>query len=104
MRHTTLKQLRFLSAVIKTGTVTAASSAMNVTPPAITAQVKALEDLVGLPLLERVGDRFIATSAGKEIANTLDRIEALLNECGLGEPRIFFIHFFYFRNYFSRAI
>ena len=51
MRHTTLKQLRFLSAVIKTGTVTAASSAMNVTPPAITAQVKALEDLVGLPLL-----------------------------------------------------
>lgn len=82
MRHTTLKQLRFLSAVIKTGTVTAASSAMNVTPPAITAQVKALEDLVGLPLVERVGDRFIATSAGREIASTLDRIEALLNECG----------------------
>ena len=81
MRHTTLKQLRFLSAVIKTGTVTAASSVMHVTPPAITAQVKALEDLVGLPLVERVGDRFIATSAGKEIASTLDRIEALLNEC-----------------------
>ena len=81
MRHTTLKQLRFLSAVIKTGTVTAASQAMNVTPPAITAQVKALEDLVGLPLLERVGDRYIATSAGAEIADTLARIEALLNEC-----------------------
>jgi LysR family transcriptional regulator, low CO2-responsive transcriptional regulator len=82
MRHTTLKQLRFLSAVIKTGTVTAASSAMNVTPPAITAQVKALEDLVGMPLVERVGDRFIPTSAGAEIASTLARIEALLNECG----------------------
>lgn len=81
MRHVTLKQLRFLTAVIKTGTVTAASATMNVTPPAITAQVKSLEDLIGLPLVERVGDRFIPTSAGKEIAETLARIEAQLGEC-----------------------
>lgn len=82
MRHTTLKQLRSLAAVIRTGTVTAASSELNVTPPAITAQVKALEDLVGLPLIERVGDRFRPTAAGEEIATTLARIEALLSECG----------------------
>lgn len=82
MRHTTLKQLRSLAAVIRTGTVTAASSELNVTPPAITAQVKALEDLVGLPLIERVGDRFKPTAAGEEIATTLARIEALLGECG----------------------
>jgi DNA-binding transcriptional LysR family regulator len=82
MRHTTLKQLRSLAAVIRTGTVTAASSEMNVTPPAITAQVKALEDLVGLALIERVGDRFMPTAAGEEIATTLARIEALLSECG----------------------
>jgi DNA-binding transcriptional LysR family regulator len=82
MRHTTLKQLRSLAAVIRTGTVTAASSELNVTPPAITAQVKALEDLVGLPLIERVGDRFKPTAAGDEIATTLARIEALLGECG----------------------
>jgi len=81
MRHTTLKQLRSLAAVIRTGTVTAASSELNVTPPAITAQVKALEDLVGLPLIERVGDRFRPTAAGDEIATTLARIEALLGEC-----------------------
>ncbi len=31
MRHTTLKQLRSLAAVIRTGTVTAASSELNVT-------------------------------------------------------------------------
>lgn len=82
MRHTTLKQLRSLAAVIRTGTVTAASNEMNVTPPAITAQVKALEDLVGIPLIERVGDRFKPTAAGEEIATTLARIEALLSECG----------------------
>lgn len=81
MRHTTLKQLRSLAAVIRTGTVTAAASEMNVTPPAITAQVKALEDLVQLPLVERVGDRFKATAAGAEIAGTLVRIEAALSEC-----------------------
>lgn len=81
MRHTTLKQLRSLAAVIRTGTVTAAANEMNVTPPAITAQVKALEDLVGLALVERVGDRFRPTTAGEEIAGTLARIEALLGEC-----------------------
>lgn len=81
MRHTTLKQLRSVSAVIRTGTVTAAANELNVTPPAITAQVKALEDLVGLALVERVGDRFRATAAGEEIAGTLARIEAALGEC-----------------------
>ncbi len=44
--------------------------------------MKALEDLVGLPLIERVGDRFRPTAAGEEIASTLARIEALLSECG----------------------
>ncbi|WP_075215811.1 LysR family transcriptional regulator [Mongoliimonas terrestris] len=82
MRHTTLKQLRSLAAVIRTGTVTAAANELNVTPPAITAQVKALEDLVGLPLIERVSDRFKPTAAGEEIATTLMRIESLLSECG----------------------
>jgi DNA-binding transcriptional LysR family regulator len=81
VRHTTLKQLRSLSAVIRTGTVTAAAGELNVTPPAITAQVKALEELVGLPLVERIGDRFRPTTAGEEIAGALIRIEAMLGEC-----------------------
>lgn len=81
MRHVTLKQLRSLAAVIRTGSVTAASGEMNVTPPAITAQVKALEEQVQIPLVERIGERFRPTAAGAEIAATLSKIEALLSEC-----------------------
>ncbi|MBH0236764.1 LysR family transcriptional regulator [Methylobrevis albus] len=82
MRNATLKQMRCLAAVIRTGSVTGAAAALNVTPPAITAQVKSLEELAGAPLVERVGDRFRATPAGAEIDETLARIEALLGECG----------------------
>ncbi len=81
MRHTTLKQLRYLSAVIRLGSVSAAAADLCVTPPAVTAQIKTLEDLVGLPLVERQGDRFRATPAGEEIAGSLRKIEALLVDC-----------------------
>ncbi|SON55748.1 HTH-type transcriptional activator CmpR [Hartmannibacter diazotrophicus] len=81
MRHVTLKQLRCLAAVISTGSVTKAASVMNVTPPAITAQIKSLEDQVGLAVVERISERFEATPAGAEIAETLTKIETLLAEC-----------------------
>ncbi len=81
MRHVTLKQLRCLSAVIATGSVTRAASLLNVTPPAITAQIKSLEEQVGMALVERIAERFEATPAGAEIAATLTKMETLLSEC-----------------------
>lgn len=81
MRHTTLKQLRCLSAVIRTGSVTAAAAELHVTPPAVTAQIRSLEEQVASPLIERCADRFRATEAGEEVANSLRRIEAVLAEC-----------------------
>jgi len=82
MRNVTLKQLRALAAVIETGTVTAAARLLNVTPPAVTMQVQLLEDQMGLPLLDRAGDRFQPSDAGREIIAAVARIERALADCG----------------------
>ena len=82
MRNITLKQLRALAAVIETGTVTAAARQLHVTPPAVTMQIQLLEDQLGLPLLDRAGDRFQPSDAGREVLAAVARIERALADCG----------------------
>lgn len=82
MRNVTLKQLRAFAAVIDGGTVTRAAKALNVTPPAVTMQVQALEDQLGLPLLDRAGDRFLPSDAGREVLAATARVERALADCG----------------------
>ncbi len=64
------------------GSMAGAARRLNVTPPAITVQVQQLEQSVGLPLLERLGDKTTPTEAGEIVLRTAQRIEALLAECG----------------------
>ncbi|MFK8252191.1 LysR family transcriptional regulator [Ancylobacter terrae] len=82
MRGITLKQLRAFNAVIDAGTVTGAAKLMHVTPPAITMQVQLLEEQIGLPLLDRAGDRFLPSDAGREVLNAAARIERAMADCG----------------------
>lgn len=79
-QHSTLRQLRALAATIRTGTVTAAAHELGVTPPAVSLQLKQLEEFAALPLLERVEGGMRATDAGRALAETVARIEALLLE------------------------
>lgn len=81
MQNVTLKQLRALEAVARTGKVTAAAELLSVTPPAVTTQVKLIEEMAGLPLIERVGDRFLPTDAGQQVLAAGARIESALSEC-----------------------
>ena len=80
-RAATLKQLRALTAVIKSGTYTGAAGQLNVTPPAVSIQMGLLEDLAGLPLVERVGESFRATEAGDELLEAARVIEEALAGC-----------------------
>lgn len=81
MRNASLKQLRALAAVIRTGSVTAAATELNVTPPAVTTQIRLLEESTGLPLVERIDNRFQPTQAGTEVLGATKRIEAIFEEC-----------------------
>jgi LysR family transcriptional regulator, low CO2-responsive transcriptional regulator len=79
-RSGTLKQLRALTAVVRTGTYTAAAKQLHVTPPAVSIQMGLLEDYAGLPLVERAGDRYIATEAGRELVQAARDIDEILAE------------------------
>lgn len=81
MRHVTLKQLRVLAAVARTGSVTKAAQALHVSPPAVTLQLQALQDEAGLPLVERSPSGMVLTLAGREIVEAVGRIEAVLSDC-----------------------
>jgi LysR family transcriptional regulator for metE and metH len=77
----TLKQLRALAAVVESGTISAAARRLNLTPPAVSLQLRALEDAAGMPLVERGNDRLRLTDAGHEILKTTKRIDFALSEC-----------------------
>jgi LysR family transcriptional regulator for metE and metH len=80
LRRVTLKQLRALAAVARTGTLSAAAREAGITPQAVALQLRLLEETLGLPLLER-GDRARPTEAGREALQAAQRIEAELAGC-----------------------
>lgn len=84
MRNITVKQLRLLTAAARGGSFAAAAEACHVTPPAVTMQMRQLEDDVGLPLFERDGRGLRLTAAGKEVLAAAERIDAVLADCTAG--------------------
>ena len=81
VKLTTLRQLRGLIAIAGQGTISAAARQLNLTPPAVSLQLRELEKSVGIPLFERVNKRFELTHAGHEVFGIAMRIERLLREC-----------------------
>ena len=81
MRNVTLKQLRVLTAVARTGSVTRAANALHVSPPAVTLQLQALQQEAALALVERSPAGMAVTAAGREIVDAAGRIEAILSDC-----------------------
>lgn len=80
-RDLTIRQLRALAAVQSTGSVTAAANWLNLTQPAVTLQLRNLQTLAGLPLIQRTGEGMRLTDAGREVLAMTGRIEAALLDC-----------------------
>lgn len=78
MKALTLKQLRIVEAIARTGKVGAAASIVGVTSPAVTLQLQLLEDRIGLPLFDRARSGMVLTEAGQILLDTAHRIEAEL--------------------------
>lgn len=62
-----LRRLRYLEAVLETGTFTAAAQQCHVAQPALWLQVRALEDQWGLKLFEKAGRRVRPTRAAEAL-------------------------------------
>jgi DNA-binding transcriptional LysR family regulator len=72
-----LQELAVLVAVIDHGSLAAASRRLRQSPPAVTRALAALEDRVGVRLVERTTRRLSVTEAGRAFA---ERARTLLNE------------------------
>ena len=70
-----LYQVRAFVTVARVGNVTRAADALCVTQPAVTAQIKGLENSLGVALFDRGGGRMSLTRAGEML---LPQAEALL--------------------------
>lgn len=81
MRNVTLKQLRSVAAILRTGRIASAAKELNLTTPAVTSQLKLLEADLGMPLFDRTHGGMRPTAAGWEVFRTATRIEDLLREC-----------------------
>jgi DNA-binding transcriptional LysR family regulator len=77
----TIRQLRALAAVEAAGSITAAASQLHLTQPAVTLQLRNLQALAGLPLIQRTADGMLLTDAGREVQRLTARIEAALLDC-----------------------
>src|SRR2546428_13890643 len=67
--------LRYFVAVADAGSVSRAATQLNLTQPALSRQVRALETELGLPFFDRVGRRLHLTAAGE---NLLERTREIL--------------------------
>jgi DNA-binding transcriptional LysR family regulator len=68
LKDVTLRQLQILDSASRTLSFSRTSEALHVTQPAVSMQMRQLEELAGLPLFERIGRRLGLTQAGEELA------------------------------------
>lgn len=63
--HFTLQQLKLFESVYRNGSYTRAAEELHLSQPAISIQIKRLENQAGIPLFELVGKKIFPTIAGK---------------------------------------
>jgi len=94
--HLTLRQLKVFESVARHLNFTRAAEELHLTQPAVSMQIKQLEESLAVPLFEQLGKRIHLTEAGQEvlgyartITQQLDELEGVLNRMkGLGGGRL----------------
>lgn len=89
--HVTLRQLKIFETVARHGSISRAAGELLLTQPAVSMQIKQLEDQIGLKLVELVAKRMVLTEAGQELrshaaqiwAQTVEMSEAMEEFRGL---------------------
>ena len=74
MRRLNLDQLHALVEVVRLGSFSAAARGLNLSQPAVSLQIRELEQRLGLELVERLGKQAYATAAGAELIDRAARI------------------------------
>ena len=67
MKHATLRQLKVFEAVARHLSFSRAAEELHLTQPAVSIQVRKLEEHAGMPLFEQFGKKIYLTAAGAEL-------------------------------------
>jgi DNA-binding transcriptional LysR family regulator len=67
MKHATLRQLKVFETVARLSSFSRAAEELHLTQPAVSTQIKKLEEHAGLPLFEQLGKKIYLTAAGTEL-------------------------------------
>ena len=76
----TFRQLKVFESAGRHLSYTRASKELHLSQPAVSMQIKQLEESVGLPLFEQIGKKMYLTTAGKEVLSYSKSIGHLLDE------------------------
>ncbi len=76
----TMRQLQVFRAVAKYLSYTRAREVLYLTQPAVSMQIRQLEETLGLPLFEKIGKRVQLTGAGQALVGYSQRIAEQLEE------------------------
>lgn len=69
-----VRHLKLLLAICETGAVTAAARALHLTQPALSQQLRQIEEQLGVNLFHRVRRKMVLTPAGKTVLETASRV------------------------------
>ncbi|HEV7215674.1 MAG TPA: LysR substrate-binding domain-containing protein, partial [Chloroflexota bacterium] len=75
-----LRQLRYLQAIARSGSFTGAAAAEHVAQPAVSKQIRSLEEELGVVLFDRSGRGATLTAEGEVVARYAERLLSLLEE------------------------
>ena len=78
--HLTLRQLSLFESVARHRSFTRAAAELHLSQPAVSMQVRQLDESAGLPLFEKIGRRIQLTEAGREMYDYARRIGQSLQE------------------------
>ncbi|QVL50534.1 MAG: LysR family transcriptional regulator [Thiocapsa sp.] len=78
--HVSFRQLQVFEAVTRHLSYTRAAEELHLSQPAVSMQVRQLEEEAGLPLFERLGNRIVLTEAGREVYDYGRNINSALQE------------------------
>lgn len=81
--HITLRQLQVFEAAARLGGYTRAAEALYMTQPAVSMQIRQLEEQAGMPLFDQVGKKIHLTDAGRVLYQHAQTILAKVGEAQL---------------------
>ena len=78
--NVTFRQMRVFNEVVRQGSVQGAAEVLQLTPPAVSMQIKEIESQDGLPLFDRTGRRLSLSTAGEYFVVYARRLLGTLKE------------------------